>query len=215
MPACALCGTPAAAPFRAPPPETAPDLDLRPGEPTRSTLARWAGQCRGCSACAPDLALLPADAAELTRVPSYRALRSRFQRWAALVAGTPDEAEALLHAAWEADDLEDTETATALRRRAVAVWPEPADAEQVLRLVDVLRRAAMFDDAAARMRPLAGSADASTRQIAAFQRARIEARDTTRHLLSSALRPPARTPHVTHGRRGTGFWGRIFSGAVR
>lgn len=210
MSICALCGAPAPAPYRAPSPETAPDLDLRPGEPTRSTLGKWLMQCRGCGACAPDLSALPSAMAPVTQTAAYRAQKSRFLRWAMLVHGTPLESEALLQAAWEADDH--AVDAYALRRHAASVWPEPTDAEQVLRLVDVLRRAGSFADAAARVPGLAASADDTTRQIAAFQRARIEAQDTGRHLMSSALRPPARTPHVTHGRGDSGFWGRLFGG---
>ncbi len=90
-----------------------------------------------------------------------------------------------------------------------------SDAEAALRLADVLRRAGAFEDAAARLRPLTQAADDTTRRIAAFQQARIEARDTGRHLMSSALRPPARTPHVAHGRKSAGFWGKLFGGAAR
>src|SRR5437763_563145 len=119
-PACGLCGAPAPPPFRAPPPELAPELDLRPGEPARSTLSRWVLTCRSCGACAPDLAVLPAEAA-------------------------------------------------------------------------------------------ATHADEGAEAILAFQRARIAARDAGRHLISSALRPPARTPHVAHGRAvKPAFWSRWF-----
>ncbi len=205
MSACALCGSPAAAPFRAPQPETAPDLDGRPGEPARSTLARWVQSCRVCGACAPDLAALPAGG-----VPD-RALRSRFQRWAALVAGTAMEAEALLQAAWEAEDA--GRDAAPLRLRALAAWQATTETDQVLRQVDVARRAGAFGDALARLDALPAVMDAIPVQIAAFQRVRIAAADSGRYLLSSAVRPPSRTPHVTHGRLPAakpGFWSRLF-----
>jgi hypothetical protein len=210
---CALCGAPAPPPFRAPTAETAPDLDLRPGEPTRSSLSRWILQCRNCGACGPDLAVLPVAAAAITQTRSYRGERSRFRRWVMLVAGTPVEAEALLQAAWEMDDQ--GQDATLLRRQAAAVWGKPEGAEQTLRLVDVLRRAGAFDEAAALLPSLANAADDTTRRIAAFQQARIAARDTGRHLMSSALRPPATKPHVAHGRSDVGFWGRLFGGGRR
>ncbi len=210
---CALCGSPAPPPFRAPAAETSPDLDLRPGEPTRSSLSRWILQCRNCGACAPDLAALPGAAAAVTQTRSYRAERSRFRRWVMLAVGTPAEAEALLQAAWEMDDR--GEDATLLRRQAAAVWGPPEGAEQTLRLVDVLRRAGAFAEAAALLPSLATAADETTRLIAAFQQGRIEARDTGRHLMSSALRPPATKPHVAHGRGDVGFWGRLFGGSRR
>jgi hypothetical protein len=89
MSACALCGTPAPPPFRAPAQEGSPDLDGRPGEPTRSTLRRWVLSCRGCRACAPDLAALPASGKQIVAAAEYRRLTSPFLRWAALAAGTP------------------------------------------------------------------------------------------------------------------------------
>lgn len=210
---CALCGSPAPPPFRAPAAETSPDLDLRPGEPTRSSLSRWVLQCRNCGACAPDLTALPAGAAAVTQTPSYRAERSRFRRWVMLVVGTPSEGEALLQAAWELDDR--GQDATLLRRQAAAVWGQADGPEQTLRLVDVLRRAGAFDEATALLPALAAAADDTTRLIAAFQAARIAARDTGRHLMSSALRPPASKPHVAHGRSDAGFWGRLFGGGRR
>ena len=213
-PSCALCGTPAPAPFRAPQPEGAPDLDGRPGEPTRSTLPRWVQTCRGCGACAPDLSALQPAAADLTGTVAYRALPSPFLRWAALAAGTPAEAEALLQAAWTVEDAGGD--GRALRRRAAAVWPASGGPESILRLADVLRRAGMRAEAAAALDALPSKlADAATR-IAAFERARLAAGDTGRHLLSSALRPPARTPHVAHGKPAAGgFWSRLIGSSNR
>ncbi len=74
--ACAVCGAPCPAPFRAPAAELAPDLDGRPGEPARSTLPRWIATCRRCGASAPDLAALPQGAAETVRASGY-AVRAR------------------------------------------------------------------------------------------------------------------------------------------
>jgi hypothetical protein len=212
MSACALCGTPAAPPFRAPPPEGAPDLDGRPGEPTRSTLSRWVQRCRGCGACAPDLAALPASAAGIPATPAYLAVSSQFLRWAALVQGTPAEAEALLQAAWAEEDA--GRDATGLRRRAAAIWPDTGEDDAILRAADVLRRAGDLQEAAARLDTLGPARDDTVARVAAFERARIAAGDTGRHLLSSALRPPARTPHVAHGKPApAGFWGRLFGAA--
>jgi hypothetical protein len=55
--------------------------------------------------------------------------------------------------------------------------------------------------------------DETSERVMRFQSARLAERDSGRHLLSSALRPPARTPHVAHGRaKPTGFWGRLLGG---
>ena len=209
---CAVCGAPAPPPFRPPPPEQAPDLDGRPGEPARSTLPRWVARCRSCGACGPNLARLPGTAAGTVRDESYRATQSAFLRAAAIcrAAGdTPGAAKATLQAAWEADDA--GRDARALRLAAVAAWGEQDSPEQALRLLDVLRRAEAFDAAYAQANALATQdLDETSARLLAFQRERIDARDAGRHLISSAVRPPARTPHVTHGKPvSTSFWRRL------
>lgn len=211
MSACALCGTPAPPPFRAPQPQFAPDLDGRPGEPARSTLPRWVQRCGGCGACAPDLSQLPAPAAAITQTAAYRATRSRFQRWAALAQGG-DAAEAWLQAAWEAEDA--GQDGSALRRRALAAWPDPDTPEGMLRLADIARRAGQFAEATAWLDRLPAETSPEGQGIAAFQRGCIAAADPGRQLLSNALRPPARKPHVAHGpakpANHRGFWARLF-----
>ena len=86
------------------------------------------------------------------------------------------------------------------------------DEETMLRRLDVLRRAGEFNAAAEYAVNLTGRyTDEAAAAIIAFQRARIEARDIGRHLISSAMAPPAHTPHVSHGKRpGPGFWERLF-----
>lgn len=211
------------APFRAPTAELAPDLDHRPGEPARSTLPQWIGTCRRCGASGPDLARLPAGADAVVRSDEYRVLRAGgaampFLRWALICERTGDRggaAEATLHGAWALDDAagEDAGGAAELRRRAAALFGAPAGPEAALRLIDVLRRAGEFAAAADRAAVLDDAAlDENSAAVLAFQRERIAAGDPGRHMISSALRPPARRPHVTHGRtRETGFWGRLFS----
>lgn len=217
-PACALCGTPCRAAFQAPPAETAPDLDLRPGEPTRSTLRKWVITCRGCGAAAPDLVRLPAAARAVVDSAAYRALQgpdAAFLRWA-MIAEAVDEpadaAQAVLEAAWAVDDAGGD--AAALRVRAAALWGEPATAQDALRLVDVLRRAGAFDRAAQQAAALLARAglDETDAAVLRYQQGLIAAADTGRHLLSSALRPPAQRPHVTHGRDAKAprsFWQRL------
>ena len=178
---------------------------MRPGEPTRSTLREWLRQCRACGAVAPDLAALTADAASVVASEAYRAA-DRFSRWPMLCPAEA-RAEAYLQAAWLADD--EGRDAAALRREAAAAWGEPATNESALRLIDVLRRAGEFAEAARWVDGMAAP-DETAAQVLAFQRGRIAARDTGRHLLSSALRPPARMPHVAHGKRvAAGFWARV------
>jgi len=215
---CALCGTPCPPRFRPPTPEISPDLDLRPGEPTRSTLARWVESCAGCGAVAPDLAQLPPEAIEIVESEAYLDLYARpdsatpFLRYA-MICRPGDRAGAYLQAAWAADDAQDDEAARHYRREAAAHWGEPDGVESALRLIDVLRRAGMLATAEECAGVIAGDAmDERSEAVLRFQRARIAEGDIARHLLSSAVRPPARTPHVAHGKTPTqgGFWARLF-----
>ena len=198
---CGVCGAPAPPVFRAPAPEIAPDLDLRPGEPARSTMDRWLQSCRRCAAAAPDLAVLPAAVRDAIP-PDWDRSASPFHRWAALAEALGDarsQAEALLQAAWMADDAGDEATATAVRLRVAELWRQAPDTETALRRLDVLRRAGAFTDAGAWAETLATrTLDEPSGAILRFQTARIVARDRGRHLISAALPPPAHAPHVTH-----------------
>jgi hypothetical protein len=219
--ACGVCGTSVRLEFRAPQPEIAPDLDMRPGEPTRSTLRDWIQVCPGCGAAAPALSALPASARTVVESDEYRLLSTTsleetlpFRRWAKICGHTGDhaeEAEALLQAAWAADDAATMTEAARLRTEVAAMWDGTDDVELGLRRLDVLRRAGLFDEAASWARTMVDrGADELARSIISFQQARIAARDVGRHLISSALPPPAVTPHVSHGKRATtGFWSRL------
>jgi hypothetical protein len=160
---CGVCGTESRhPPFRPSPPEQPPDLDLRPGEPVRSTMARWLQQCPGCGYCAPDITRAHPAAAEAVRAAPFRALLAdssipplgrRFLAWALVLEETGAlhaSAEATLHAAWVADDLGRPDLARAWRLDSVALWRggPPLDPEQTVRVVDALRRAEAWDDAA-------------------------------------------------------------------
>jgi hypothetical protein len=221
QPVCGVCGTAAQPAFRAPQPEIAPDLDMRPGEPTRSTLRDWVLVCPHCGAAAPDLTALPSSARPVVESDEYRMLSTSvleetlpFRRWAMICAGTddqPQQAEALLQAAWAADDAAAMTEAATLRVTVAALWDGTKDVEIGLRRLDVLRRAAQFDAAESWAEAMTKrGADDVAGSILRFQCARIASRDIGRHLISSALPPPAHAPHVSHGKRATtGFWSRL------
>ena len=162
--------------------------------------------------------MLPGGAEAVVRSDAYHALRipgpaMPFLRWALICERTGDPtaaAEATLHAAWARDDA--SEDAAGLRRRAVTLFGKPDGLEAALRLVDMLRRAGDYAEAAACADTLdPAELDENSAAILAFQRDRIAAADPGRYMISSALPPPARRPHVTHGRtQETGFWGRLF-----
>jgi hypothetical protein len=218
---CGVCGSPARAEFRAPQPEIAPDLDMRPGEPARSTLRDWIQVCPKCGAAAPALSALPSSARAVVESDDYRRLSTTaveetlpFRRWALICRHTGNrsqEAEALLQAAWAADDAAAMTEAARLRTEVASMWESTDDVELGLRRLDVLRRAGLFEAAATWATRMADRGpDELARSIIAFQQARIAARDIGRHLISSTLPPPSVTPHVSHGKRATtGFWSRL------
>jgi hypothetical protein len=124
-------------------------------------------------------------------------------------------AEATLQAAWVADDLGRPDLARSWRLDAVALWRggPPLDAEQTVRIVDALRRAEVWDDAAATAEALAGQkVSEPVAQVVMLERRLIEAGDAGRHTVASALPPPARRPHVSHQKiapRGEGLWAKL------
>ena len=213
---CALCGAPARQPFWVPPAEMAPDLDLRPGEPARSTMRFWIQTCGQCGASAPDLTALPATARAVVDGAAYTALRGTgvadgFLRWTAIARGCglmADAGEATLHAAWVLDDA--GQDGAALRLAAIDYWGPPDGPQAALRQADVLRRAGAFDRAAALLDQV-GPGDEATSAILAFQRGLLVAQDCGRHSIATALRPPARRPHSSHGTapEKQGFWTRL------
>jgi hypothetical protein len=214
--ACAVCGTPSQQPpFRPDPPEQAPDLDLRPGEPVRGTMARWLQQCPHCGYAAPSIAKAHPAAAQAVAAAPFRALLAetahpplarRFLAWAHVLEETGAlhaAAEASLQAAWVADDLHRADLARLWRQEAVALWRAGPrlDAEQTVRVVDALRRAGAFDDAEATAQALARSGPPeAVAQVIALELRLIEAGDLGRHTVATALPPPARRPHVSHQR---------------
>lgn len=215
-PTCGACGADVRPPFRVPPSDASPDLDMRPGEPARGTLRRWINTCPFCEAAAPDLSRLTKTAKVVMASPPYFAIKGPraaipFLRWAQLCPEA-DRAEALLHAAWAADDAKDEAAARLYRTQSAACWPTPMPVPAALRLIDVLRRAADLPGATAQAAALdAIELDETAARILAYQRRLIEAGDTARHLLSSALPQPARRPHVAQQQpaKKTGFWKRL------
>lgn len=147
--------------------------------------------------------------------PNYSGLRTPryavpFLRWA-LLCPPAERADALLQAAWAADDAKDAANARAFRQQSAACWTEGADPRADLRLIDVLRRAGDMAGAAQRVSAMQASGpDETTARILIFQRDRIVAGDSGRHLLASALPPPAHRPHVATPKRAGGLWSRLF-----
>jgi len=223
---CGVCGTESRQqPFRPGAPEQAPDLDLRPGQPVRGTMARWLQQCPNCGYSAPDITQAHPAAAQAVGAANFRALLNdlshpplarRFLAWALVLEETGAlhaAAEATLHAAWTADDLGKADLARSWRLESVALWRSgpPLDSEQTVRVVDALRRAEEWSDSRNTARGLLNEdPPEAVAQVLLLELRLIEGEDAGRHSVASALPPPARRPHVSHQKsvkRGEGLRG--------
>ncbi len=214
MVVCAICSTESRqSGFRATAPEQAPDLDLRPGEPLRGSIAHWLQQCPRCGYAAPDIREARPSAERVVAAAPFRALVNdaatpalsrRFLAWAHVLEETGalhEAAEAMLQAAWTADDLNRGDLARSWRMEAVALWRSgPAlDAEQRLRVIDALRRAENWDAAHGAIEAMAREHLAEpARQVLVLEARLVEAGDARRHTVASALPPPLRRPHAAH-----------------
>jgi hypothetical protein len=194
-----------------------PDIDLRPPEPRRSTMAAWVQACPRCGLCARDLEAPPAEAAAVIETQAYRdVLRgpSRLPTLARqfLAVSLLDEhsgqlvaaANNALHAAWACDDANEVEAAIVCRGRAIAFFvqvandPSHAAAESEespakhpelwnLQLVDLLRRTRRFDEARERCQSALGSADPHVQWVGQFQLALIDISDTAAHSVDEVV----------------------------
>ncbi|MFC7689837.1 hypothetical protein ACFQY5_09630 [Paeniroseomonas aquatica] len=199
----------------------------------RSTMPRWLQQCPSCGYSAPNITRAHPAAAQAVAAAPFRALMAeasypplarRFLGWAHVLEETGAmhaAAEATLHAAWVADDLGLEELARHWRLEAVALWRggPPLDQEQTVRIIDALRRAEAWEDAAATAEGVVSGlrreeAAEAVAEVVGLELRLIAARDTGRHTVASALPPPARRPHVTHQRaqakgQGEGLLGKL------
>src|SRR5438067_1506509 len=133
---CAICGTVCSVweNERLPEPAEPPDFDTRPGEPLRSTMARWIQVCPACGYAAEQISTSAAGVDAIVRSDSYQELRNDpgipdwargFVCYAFILDKVHQHADAgwsFLHAAWLCDDLNATEAAAWCRCRAIELW---------------------------------------------------------------------------------------------
>ncbi len=180
-------------------------------------MARWLQQCPHCAYAAPDIARAHPAAAETVAAGPFRALVTettypplarRFLAWAHVLEETGAlhaAAEATLHATWVADDLNRPDLAAEWRLDAVALWRggPPLDAEQTIRVIDALRRAEAWEDAAHTAEALAATQPPDhVAQVVALESRLIAEHDSGRHTIASALPPTYPRPHVAQQRVG-------------
>lgn len=182
------------------------DLDLRPPPPFRHTMNLWVQECPACHYVNDQLGQRLNDAAAIVYSPEYRAIAQldqepelvkRFKRHALLLADQPlAAAKALLHAAWVCDDNRHAELACACREECADLMigvdytaHGEAGFRSQLVLVDILRRAARFDEAEdwiERLLAQAGLPD-SLSKILRYQRGLLQSGDMGCHEVEMAL----------------------------
>lgn len=180
------------------------DLDQRPPEMMRSTMASWLQECRFCGYVATDIGKDDAAARAFVGTPAFQALCAdpspdpvtrRFLARAALDAHGGDAESAFTHtlaAAWVADDSGRLSDATALRLKAAAhVAGKAASLDTRLVLLDVLRRASDWSVAETLADVMATEQHGHPYDaIATFHRSRIAERDNGRYTIADALAEP-------------------------
>lgn len=142
-----------------------PDLDLRPAAPERDSMHAWFQQCPNCQYVAVDLSQARDNTQELLASPRYQSLVNDSEidpvaRKFALCALLNEHdreifSTALLRAAWVCDDQQRQLAAKSFRDEAAdclkQMQPfEDGDDQATLAvtLVDILRRAERFEEAA-------------------------------------------------------------------
>jgi hypothetical protein len=145
-----------------------PDLDLRPPEMRRSTMAYWVQECPVCGYAHGSIeeevpeadTTIASDAYRaVTAGPLHDSLTGRFLKASIISEGASDPGVAAnyaLWAAWAADDAGDKDGAMSHRRRAVGLFTDYLDgvdksSEQSIltctRIVDILRRVELWNEA--------------------------------------------------------------------
>jgi hypothetical protein len=185
-----------------------PDLDLRPPEMQRSTMASWIQRCRSCGYCAPDLSKFDEGLRAVMNGTAYRAILEDRQlpRLAAtfVCSGMLDEAAnrpgdagwSCLHAAWVLDDWGKDELARHWRGRAADVFlallakgetfAEDAGASDLV-VADCLRRVGRGAEALPVIDgALARDGDDTVRKALAFERKLITLGDLARYTIWDA-----------------------------
>jgi hypothetical protein len=183
-----------------------PDLDTRPGEPLRSTLAAWVQSCSSCGYCASEIGVAHARAREVMESEAYQqVLRDpsmpqkvrEFLCYAYLLDRIREHADAgwsALHAAWLCDDLAHSEAACRCREQAIEYWKHGKHlgqsfsddlASEYALVADVHRRMAQFELAQVTCSEALDIEDLPPviEQVLRRQKTLIEQKDTSAHSL--------------------------------
>jgi len=188
-----------------------PDLDLRPPEASRSSIAHWIQRCPRCGYCAPDIERNELQSAariddslyvNTLEDSDFPPKAREFLCWSLIAARTGRfnvAAWARINAAWVCDDAGATFSAVACRALAIdsveiaersgqALATQPgADAAIA---ADLLRRCGRFDEARLRIHPaLSSASDQTVREILHYQLTLCDAGDRDCHTIAQAVPP--------------------------
>ena len=203
---CAVCGTESEHTIVASTNQFgSPDLDLRPPEMARSTIAFWVQECPNCGYVAADIS----DATKLDpsllateRYLSFdgmpfgdgrqAALAKRFYKQYILAEDDREALSALMHAAWTCDDYGNGEAASLCRAKAaekatalIEQGPSDKDSLQMMR-ADLLRRSGNFDTAIQSCSSLSFS-DETLEKVRMFELLKAQEGDTSCHTVAEAV----------------------------
>lgn len=183
----------------------ASDIDGRPPQMKRSTMAWWVHRCPECGYCASDITRAPATAGETVRSEAYQEQLNdprmpdlaRSFLCAALIAeadrglASGGVVKCCLCAAWACDDAKSADAAIECRLRAAAALEAlhklggryvRGGVEDFALLADLYRRAGRFDDAGvAASVGLRKAGSTVPRRLMELQLRLIAAADTTAH----------------------------------
>jgi len=186
-----------------------PDLDLRPPEMKRSTMAYWLQECPDCGYTAGSIdeahseakAVMASEAFQTLQTgPLGGSLMGRFLKASLFAEAANDLGSAADHAlcaAWAADDAVDIEGARQHRNRS-ADWflrtlndADGSSEETIViktRLVNILRRAARWEEAneiASEL--LKQDLDPTIKSVLTFEQTAIDNQDDQAHTVAQAV----------------------------
>lgn len=185
----------------------APDLDTRPPQMQRATIATWVHRCRGCGYCAVDLGrrdpgceVVESEAYCNQLIdPTYPVLANTFLCRAMIANAAGDDAASVwssIRAAWASDDANQFDAAVVCRSnaadkilcmidRGLSLMSDIGTSQVIL--VDVLRRCGRFEDAAKVLSKNDPSFTPDIQRIRAYEARLLEKRDTVAHTVGAAL----------------------------
>jgi hypothetical protein len=183
-----------------------PDLDLRPPEMQRSTMAYWLQECPTCGYASGSIDESEADTKAAMDTDEFRAIQSgslsdtlvgRFLKASIVAEGLENNKSAAnysLWAAWAADDADNYDVAEACRSKSADLYlslvpdlDKDSEAFTILaaQTVDILRRARRWAEASDLASRLIGrDINPTVRSVVEFGKALASKEDASRYNLS-------------------------------